>query len=106
MENHISLEILLKELLTPIITRAIDEAMERHFSIQLAGKPTIPPATTQEFMDVNKAAEYLLLARNTIYALIYRKAIPYYKSARKVYFKKADLDAYVMRKRVEGADDR
>jgi hypothetical protein len=72
----LSFESALREMLTIIITHAVNSAMERHFAVLFAGTPIAPPVATQEFMDVNKAAEYLSLARNTIYALIYRKAIP------------------------------
>lgn len=110
-QKQITLEDLLKELLRQVIREEIDKTMERHLPALTAQQQATPHIryegeTAQEFMDTKKAADYLSLARSTLYILIYKKAIPYFKSTRKVYFRKADLDAYIMKKRVEKASER
>lgn len=95
--EQLTFEKILRELLTPIIRDAVNDAVTRYLSFQ----PVPAKESAQEFLDAQKAAEYLSLARSTMYILIYKKAIPHYKTARKVYFRRSDLDAYIMKRRVE-----
>jgi len=43
------------------------------------------------FLTVSEAAKFLGLAVQTIYGLVSRKKLPYYKRQKRVYFKKSDL---------------
>jgi len=52
-----------------------------------------------EFMNVTQVAEYLSLAKATIYALVYKMEIPNYKQGKKLYFKKADIDEWLSKSR-------
>jgi excisionase family DNA binding protein len=50
-------------------------------------------------MNVTDASNYLQLAKPTVYALLSRGDLPNFKRGKKVFFKKADLDTYLLRGR-------
>jgi len=52
-----------------------------------------------EFMNVTQVAEYLSLAKQTIYALVHKMKIPNYKQGKRLYFKKADIDEWLSKNR-------
>ncbi|KAF0197138.1 MAG: hypothetical protein FD166_2097 [Bacteroidetes bacterium] len=86
MEVTNSLETLLREMLTPIINEAVDKAIERHYSVTSA-----PQSDQNELLDIKKTAEILFLSVPTIYGLVSKRSIPYYKRGKRLYFRKDDL---------------
>ena len=58
-----------------------------------------PKIQENDFLTVQEAGVYLDLARPTIYALTSKGVIPYFKRGKKVYFKKIDLEAYLLQGR-------
>ena len=51
------------------------------------------------FMDIDAASEYLRLSQRTLYSYTREKVLPHYKlRSRRVYFKKDDLDDFVLDK--------
>ena len=48
----------------------------------------------EEPLNVNQAARFLGLKKGTVYNMISRKAIPYYKIGRRVLFRQAELEAW------------
>lgn len=52
--------------------------------------------TMKPFLTAEEAAEYLGIAKITLYTYTCKRIIPYYKTRRKIYFKIEDLDNYVM----------
>lgn len=56
-----------------------------------------------EFMDLEEASQFLKLKKSTIYQLVFRKEIPYYKSTKKLLFKKNELVDWVESNRVSSA---
>jgi excisionase family DNA binding protein len=51
------------------------------------------------FMNIDEASEYLQLSKQTLYAYTSKNVIPYYKmQGRRVYFKKEELDNFVLDK--------
>lgn len=48
-----------------------------------------------EILTLVQAAEFLNLAVSTIYGLVHRKAIPYMKRGKKIYFYRHELVAYL-----------
>ena len=52
-----------------------------------------------EFMNVTQVAEYLSLAKPTIYSLVCKMEIPNYKQGKRLYFKKADIDEWLSKSR-------
>jgi excisionase family DNA binding protein len=86
MDENPTLETVLRNLLIPIINEAVDKAIARHYLV------TPSPLTDQnEILDVKKTAEILFLSVPTIYGLVHKHSIPYYKRGKRLYFRKDDL---------------
>lgn len=90
METTQTLESLFRELLTPIIRDAVDQALAKYLST-----PAAPQQPAPELMDVKLAATFLHLSVPTIYGLVHSRLIPYYKRRQRLYFKKNDLDQWI-----------
>ncbi|HDY7882135.1 TPA: helix-turn-helix domain-containing protein [Vibrio vulnificus] len=52
-------------------------------------------------LSAEEAAQYANLSVEYIYKLTHTKQIPHYKPNRKLYFKRDDLDAWLMSQRIE-----
>ncbi|HCE2172066.1 helix-turn-helix domain-containing protein [Vibrio parahaemolyticus] len=55
----------------------------------------------KQFLSAEETAQYTGLSVKYIYKLTHAKQIPHYKPNRKLYFKRDDLDAWLMSYRVE-----
>lgn len=86
MEENNTMETLLRKLLTPIINEAVEKAIARHYSAPISTTPD-----QNELLDVKKTAEILFLSVPTIYGLVSKRSIPYYKRGKRLYFRKDDL---------------
>jgi len=58
-----------------------------------------PKKPDVEFMNVTQVAEYLSLAKQTIYHLVHKMEIPNYKQGKRLYFKKLDIDEWLTKTR-------
>jgi excisionase family DNA binding protein len=48
-------------------------------------------SNTSEIMNIEEAAVYLKMAKQTVYSMISRKLLPYFKRGKRVFFRKAEL---------------
>lgn len=55
-----------------------------------------PASTQRSFLTADEAAEYLGIAKITLYTYTSKRVIPFYKTRRKIYFKVEDLENYVL----------
>ena len=63
-------------------------------------------AAQKEFMTVSDVAEYLGIKPSYVYKMTHNREIPCYKPGGKmVYFKREDVDAWVLSNRVASADE-
>lgn len=92
MENQQSLEHLVREFLSPIIQEAVEKALARHLPLC---QPPTPKQSLPDLMDIKMTAEYLHVARATVYSMTHKRAVPYYKRGGRLYFKKAELEQWV-----------
>jgi excisionase family DNA binding protein len=46
---------------------------------------------TTEIMNIEEAALYLKMAKQTVYSMISRRLLPYFKRGKRVFFRKAEL---------------
>lgn len=53
-----------------------------------------------EFIGIEEAAKFLKLKKSTLYQLVFKRGIPFYKSTKKLLFKKSDLIGWVEKERV------
>lgn len=62
----------------------------------LAGaSPKIVEVTEEEILTIDEAAKFLKLAKQTIYQLTSKKALPFYKLNKRIYFKRSELLALI-----------
>lgn len=63
--------------------------------------------TQKIFLTTEEAAEYLGIAKITLYTYTSKRVIPFYKTRRKIYFKIEDLENYVLnsKNRVKSAEE-
>tara|TARA_Y100000815_G_scaffold275595_1_gene315066 strand:+ start:12555 stop:12857 length:303 start_codon:yes stop_codon:yes gene_type:complete len=56
-----------------------------------------------EYLDVQDTCLFLGISKSTLYKINFEKKIPYYKAngAKKVYYKKSDLIAYITQNRLK-----
>lgn len=52
-------------------------------------------STLPELLNVTQAAEYLNLAKQTLYGFTSKGVIPYLKRGKKLYFKKSELNKWI-----------
>ena len=61
---------------------------------------------TKEIFNFAEACTFLSYSKSYLYKLTYSRQIPHYKPNRKMlYFKKSDLEAWLLRNRVKTADE-
>ena len=56
-------------------------------------------------MDVKNLSEYLKLSVSAIYKLTSTSEIPHYKSGKRLYFKKEEIEEWIFSKRIKTRDD-
>jgi excisionase family DNA binding protein len=56
-------------------------------------------------MDIKDLSEYLKLSVSAIYKLTSTSEIPHYKSGKRLYFKKEDIDEWIFSHRIKTRDD-
>ena len=56
-------------------------------------------------MDVKDLSEYLKLSVSAIYKLTSTSEIPHYKSGKRLYFKKEDINEWIFSRRIKTNDD-
>lgn len=64
-----------------------------------------PKAPVNELLDVEQVASYLKVTKSAIYKLTSTSEIPHYKNGKRLYFKKSDIDEWILSKRVKTNDD-
>ena len=64
-------------------------------------RPIIGPMDKDEILTKTQVQEYLKISRGSLLRLMNAREIPYFKLARRVLFKKADIDTWLESKRVK-----
>lgn len=65
------------------------------FILSKTGKDWHKKSDNDELMTIQDAADYLKLARQTLYQLTSKNAIPFAKKHKRLYFKKTELNAWL-----------
>ena len=83
----------LKAFISELVTEAVDSAIERQQSelSNLKNEKDI----RNEILNSEQAAEYLHIAKQTLYTLTSKRKVPFYKNGKKVLFRKGDLDDWL-----------
>jgi excisionase family DNA binding protein len=83
-----------------IILKRLDHIESLIKGIQINTVSQIHPEIS-EVMNLTQAAQYLNLAKQSIYGLTARREIPHFKKGKKLYFKKPELDQWISEGRVK-----
>jgi excisionase family DNA binding protein len=67
----------------------------KHLKGQQAPKPE------PDFMTVDQAAQYLDLSKSTIYKNVHFGKLPYYKSGKKLYFRKSEIKQIIEQSKID-----
>ncbi len=76
----------------------IEKAIEK---LNATGPVTVANAP----MDIKDLAEYLKMSVSAIYKLTSSSEIPHYKSGKRLYFKKEDINEWIFSRRIKTNDD-
>lgn len=82
------------EELERIITKSVAQAM--------AGKV---PNSEPDFISIDQAAELVNLSKHTIYSMVNKREIPYYKRGKRLYFKKPELQDWIGSQKVRSREE-
>ncbi|CAM3775506.1 helix-turn-helix domain-containing protein [Flavobacterium gelidilacus] len=61
---------------------------------ELKEKLNYTPPIENDIMNIDEVSAYLKMCKPTIYGRVHRRTIPFYKSGKKLFFKKSDLENY------------
>jgi excisionase family DNA binding protein len=81
-----------KEELSEIIKKAVSESINSQLPDQKQIKYS-------DYLTITEASEYLHLALPTLYGFTSKNEIPFIKKGKKLYFKKVDLDNWLITKK-------
>jgi excisionase family DNA binding protein len=65
----------------------------------------IPIAEVNHPMDIKELSAYLNKSKSAIYTMTFSNKIPHYKSGKKLYFKKSEIDEWIFSNKIKTNDD-
>ncbi|MDR3669136.1 MAG: helix-turn-helix domain-containing protein [Ignavibacteriaceae bacterium] len=77
--------------------------MSKQFSTQLNRLETLLVdirSKESEFLNIEEASSFLRLKRSTLYSLVFKRNIPFYKRTKRLLFKKSELIEWVEQNKV------
>ena len=74
------------------MTNPFDEINAKLEAIRRSMNNPEPPP---EWLDVDQAADFLNLKKSTVYKKVMLGELPYYKTGKKLKFKRSELEAYI-----------
>ncbi len=80
------------------IRRVLEEKTEKE-------KVSSSKESLNRIIDIEQTADFLNLAKATIYGLVHRNKIPHFKQGKKLRFKKSDLMAWIEKGRRKTVDE-
>lgn len=67
---------------------------------------SLTKSKNDKFFDIDEAAQYLGLKKSSVYNLVYKNKIPFYKpSGKKLYFLKSELDQWITGSRIQTIEE-
>ena len=80
----------------------LEGIISRAISLALQGQS---PQTELNFIPIEEAALMVNLAKNTLYGMVGRREIPFYKRGKKLYFKPAELREWIGSNKVQSREE-
>ncbi len=85
----------LQSFIQGIVKEAVETALSQNMELSTQFVESKPKALEPEILDADQAAEFLHLAKQTLYTLTCKKKVPFYKNGKKVLFKKHELQDWM-----------
>jgi excisionase family DNA binding protein len=83
----------LQAFITELVNEAVQTALEQHqesYVTELAENNQ-----KAEVLNATQAAEFLHIAKQTLYSMTSRRKIPFYKNGKKILFRRGDLEEWL-----------
>lgn len=83
----------LQAFITELVNEAVQTALEQHqdaSAIEL-----VENNQKAEVLSADQAAEFLHIAKQTLYSMTSRRKIPFYKNGKKILFRRGDLEEWL-----------
>lgn len=99
-DKIVTFESLFRELVTPIIRDAVNQAMTKYLSA-----PTLDQPGVKEILNVEETASFLGVSKSRVYKMTHRREVPYYHTGKYLYFKREDVLQWVMKNRISSREE-
>ena len=63
------------------------------------------PLTHNDFMDINETANFLKLAKQTLYSKVHARLIPHFKEGKRLYFSREELTKWIISNKVKTIEE-
>ncbi len=100
-ENYTHLQLFIEEIVKDTVETVLTQNQQLNSEFQVEKKD----ADTIEILNSDQAAEFLHLAKQTLYTFTHKRKIPFYKNGKKVLFKKHELQEWLDSGRQYQSDD-
>lgn len=85
----------LQSFIQGIVKEAVETALTQNMELSAQFSESKQKIVEPEILDADQAAEFLHLAKQTLYTLTCKKKVPFYKNGKKVLFKKHELQEWM-----------
>ena len=83
----------LQAFITELVNEAVQTALEQHQETAIT--ELAENNQKAEVLNAEQAAEFLHIAKQTLYSLTSRRKIPFYKNGKKILFRRGDLEEWL-----------
>ena len=83
----------LQAFITELVNEAVQTALEQHQDA--SATELVENNQKAEVLSADQAAEFLHIAKQTLYSMTSRRKIPFYKNGKKILFRRGDLEEWL-----------
>ena len=83
----------LQAFITELVNEAVQVALEKHQETAIT--ELAENNLKSEILNADQAAEFLHIAKQTLYSMTSRRKIPFYKNGKKILFRRGDLEEWL-----------
>lgn len=85
----------------PVYSLSVEEFIQLNQEIHsgLSGNNSGNDSSIGEIMNIEEAAAYLKMAKQTVYSMVSRRLLPYFKRGKRVFFRREELLSWLERGR-------
>ena len=83
----------LQAFITELVNEAVQTALEQHQDASV--NELVENNQKAEVLSADQAAEFLHIAKQTLYSMTSRRKIPFYKNGKKILFRRGDLEEWL-----------